>query len=272
MVDNDTQGAGAVNTDQNANAGGQQAGSQTGAQGQAGSIVFPNSQALEVRLDRERRQIQSQLRERGLLLTEEEANALKESRTAAEREQEETKKKTGKFEDLYKSAQEKLQAEINAKVQFEGQYKSRIDELQLDHALSSAIGAFRLREGVQTDEVAAIIKMGGTIKMIDGQPTIVDKDGTMCYSKVRPGEPMDIKEYAGDWLKTREYYLAPSNGTGAGMQMIRGAGAKFDPAIIRSDAAALAASPEQRAAAVASLREEKSGAFDWNTSKGEKSK
>lgn len=151
---------------------------------------------VEQRLMRERKKYEKKLE--GVDLDE--ARRLLQEKEQAEIERQ---KEKGEFEKVLQQLAEKKDGEIR-------QYKTRLQEIQVDGAL---INAASQHNAVSPDQVVALLK-NQTKLADDGSVEILDKDGTVRYND--SGTPMSVNELVSEFLTANPHFVKASpSGTGS---------------------------------------------------------
>ena len=151
---------------------------------------------VEQRLMRERKKYEKKLE--GVDLDE--ARKLLEEKQQAEIERQ---KEKGEFEKVLQQLAEKKDQEIS-------QYKTRLQEIQVDGAL---VNAASQNNAVSPEQVVSLLK-GQTRLAEDGQVEILDKDGTVRYND--SGSPMSVNELVTEFLTANPHFVKASpSGTGS---------------------------------------------------------
>jgi len=151
---------------------------------------------VEQRLMRERKKYEKKLE--GVDL--EEARRLLEEKQQAEIERQ---KEKGEFEKVLQQLAEKKDQEIS-------QYKTRLQEIQVDGAL---INAASQNNAVSPDQVVALLK-NKTRLAEDGSVEVLDNDGTVRYND--SGNPMGVNELVSEFLTANPHFVKASpSGTGS---------------------------------------------------------
>jgi len=129
-----------------------------------------------------------------------EARKLLEEKQQAEIERQ---KEKGEFEKVLQQLAEKKDQEIS-------QYKTRLQEIQVDGAL---VNAASQNNAVSPEQVVSLLK-GQTRLAEDGQVEILDKDGTVRYND--SGSPMSVNELVTEFLTANPHFVKASpSGTGS---------------------------------------------------------
>lgn len=151
---------------------------------------------VEQRLMRERKKYEKKLE--GVDLDE--ARRLLQEKEQAEIERQ---KEKGEFEKVLQQLAEKKDGEIK-------QYKTRLQEIQVDGAL---INAASQHNAVSPEQVVALLK-SHTALAEDGSVEILDKDGTVRYND--SGTPMSVNELVSEFLTANPHFVKASpSGTGS---------------------------------------------------------
>jgi DNA-binding transcriptional MerR regulator len=151
---------------------------------------------VEQRLMRERKKYEKKLE--GVDLDE--ARRLLQEKEQAEIERQ---KEKGEFEKVLQQLAEKKDSEIS-------QYKTRLQEIQVDGAL---INAASQNGAVSPDQVVALLK-NQTRLADDGSVEILDKDGTVRYND--SGTPMGVNDLVSEFLTANPHFVKASpSGTGS---------------------------------------------------------
>ena len=169
------------------------------AETEASEKTFTQSQLDEIveqRLARERKKFAKQTE--GVDLDE--ARRLLEEKEKAEIERQ---KEKGEFEKVLQQLAEKKDNEIS-------QYKTKLQEIQVDGAL---INAESQNNAVSPDQVVALLK-NKTRLGDDGSVEILDKDGSVRYND--SGTPMSVNELVSEFLTANPHFVKASpSGTGS---------------------------------------------------------
>jgi len=151
---------------------------------------------VEQRLMRERKKYEKKLE--GVDLDE--AKRLLEEKQQAEIERQ---KEKGEFEKVLQQLAEKKDNEIS-------QYKTRLQEIQVDGAL---INAASQHGAVSPDQVVALLK-SKTRLGDDGSVEILDNDGTVRYND--SGTPLQVNDLVSEFLTANPHFVKASpSGTGS---------------------------------------------------------
>jgi len=151
---------------------------------------------VEQRLMRERKKYEKKLE--GVDLDE--ARRLLEEKQQAEIERQ---KEKGEFEKVLQQLAEKKDNEIS-------QYKTRLQEIQVDGAL---INAASQHGAVSPDQVVALLK-SKTRLGDDGSVEILDNDGTVRYND--SGTPLQVNDLVSEFLTANPHFVKASpSGTGS---------------------------------------------------------
>jgi DNA-binding transcriptional MerR regulator len=151
---------------------------------------------VEQRLMRERKKYEKKLE--GVELDE--AKRLLEEKQQAEIERQ---KEKGEFEKVLQQLAEKKDNEIS-------QYKTRLQEIQVDGAL---INAASQHGAVSPDQVVALLK-NKTRLGDDGSVEILDNDGTVRYND--SGTPLQVNDLVSEFLTANPHFVKASpSGTGS---------------------------------------------------------
>lgn len=151
---------------------------------------------VEQRLMRERKKYEKKLE--GVDIDE--ARRLLQEKEQAEIERQ---KEKGEFEKVLQQLAEKKDNEIS-------QYKTRLQEIQVDGAL---INAASQNGAVSPDQVVALLK-NQTRLADDGSVEILDKDGTVRYND--SGTPLQVNDLVSEFLTANPHFVKASpSGTGS---------------------------------------------------------